>query len=290
VLAVVLYFSWEAAAYRGLYAYLAEWQFDHIGQDLPTFTFGILATLFAWPALRLFRRRRRRRRSLSRNATAAQRAAHAAQAERRDYESAIDASRDYMHFLYGFAAALAFAAMVAVIWTLFLPRLSGNAQEISIADTNPPEGAVRLSGTVDYGRIASFSRGILLVRRSELYAPIIPAGMKDVPVRYFVEFSPDERTGIRDGASLQRRSGILVRSDLPGALVRLYRYLGYDIGKPYYVLYASSMTIRWPYYMIAVQFALGALVFLITGLFQRRHMNDRIDDYDRLYGEGPYSV
>lgn len=289
VLAVVLYFSWEAASYRGIYAYLAEWQFDHIGQDLPTFTFGVLTILFAWPALRLFRRRRRRRRSLSRNATAAQRAAHAAQAERRDYEAAIDASRDYMHFLFGFAAALALAATIAVVWTLFLPQYSAKGPEISITDTNPPEGPVRLSGTVDYGRIASFGRGILLFQRSELYAPVIPAGMKDMPVRYFVEFSPEERAEIRDGSSLQRRSGILVRSDLPGALVRLYRYLGYDIGTPYYVLYASPMTIRWPYYMIAVQFLIGAVVFLITGIFQHRHMKDRLDDFERVYGEGPYA-
>jgi len=284
----VLYFSWEAAAYRGIYAYLAEWQFDHIGQDLPTFTFGVLTTLFAWPALRLFRRRRRRRRSLPRNATAEQRAAYAALSERRDYDAAIDSARDYMHFLYGFASSLAFAAAVALIWTLFLPRLAGNAQEISITDMHPPEGAVRMSGTVDYGRIASFSRGILLVRRSELYAPIIPAGAKNPTIRYFVEFSPDERSEIRDGASLKRRSGILVRSDLPGALVRLYRYLGYDIGAPYYVLYASSLTMRWSYYMIALQFTLGALIFLVAGLFQRKHMHERCDDYERRFGEPPF--
>jgi len=286
VIAVVLYFSWEAAAYRGLYAYLAEWQFDHIGQDLPTFTFGLLTTLFAWPALRLFGRRRRRR-SLPRNATPAQRAAYAAQAERRDHDAALDAARDYKHFLYGFAGALAFAAAVALIWPLFLPQVSPNAREISIADANPPEGAVRLSGTVDYGRIASFSRGILLVRRSELYAPIIPAGTNG-PIRYFVEFSPDERTGIRDGASLKHRAGILVRGDLPGALVRLYRYLGYDIDEPYYVLYASSMTMRWPYYMIALQFGIGAIVFVLVGLVQRRHVKLRARDYEHRFGEAPF--
>jgi hypothetical protein len=36
------------------------------------------------------------------------------------------------------------------------------------------------------------------------------------------------------------------------------------------VLYASAETIRWPYYLVAIQFAIGGLGFLVCALFQRR--------------------
>ena len=56
VLVVVLYFAWEAATYSGLFAILAEWQFDRLGQDLPTFNFCLLTMALAWPALLVLRR------------------------------------------------------------------------------------------------------------------------------------------------------------------------------------------------------------------------------------------
>ena len=287
VLVSVLYFSWESAAYRGIFAYLTEWQFDHIGQDLPTFTFGLLTTAAAWPALHLFRRRREDQQDLAEDATEAERAEALAREEFSDSLAAIDAARDYMHYLWGFTAALLLAAIVALLWTLALPRLEGPTRSVDIAGAEPKEGPAELVGTVAYGRIASFSRGILFVRRSELYAPILPPGGKRSDIRYFVEFSPDERALIHSGASLTRRRGILVRNDLPGALVRLYRYLGYYPATRYFVLYASSQTIRWPYYMIAAQFILGALTFVISALFQQRHLGKIVRIYQETYEGRP---
>jgi hypothetical protein len=55
VLVVVLYFAWEAATYRGLFAMLAEWQFDRLGQDLPTLNFCMLTMTLALPALAILR-------------------------------------------------------------------------------------------------------------------------------------------------------------------------------------------------------------------------------------------
>lgn len=265
VFTVVLYFSWEAATYSGLFAYLTEWQFDHIGQDLPTFTFGLLTTLLAWPALRLFRRRARRAEDDEEDG--------AARALQNDVAAAIDSSRDYFHWLSGFAAALGLAAAAALAYTLTLPTLEGSVREVRLSGiAEPAEGPVALVGTIGYGRVASFSRGILFLRRSELYAPVMPPGARRVGIRYFVEFNPDERAEIHGGIGLTRRRGILVRNDMPGALIRLYRYLGYLPADRYYVLYASAKTIRWPYYIFALQFGLGALVFAVAALFQRRHL------------------
>ena len=284
VMLSVLYFSWEAAAYRGIFAYLTEWQFDHIGQDLPTFTFGLLTTLVAWPALRLFRRKRTAQAELADDATDAQRSVADAREEFHDSIASVDAARDFMHYLLGFSAALLLATAVALLWTLALPRLEGPTRQVSIVGAEPAEGPAELVGTAGYGRIASFSRGILFIRRSELYAPILAFDGNRDNIRYFVEFSPDERQLIHSGSSLTRRRGILVRNDMPGALVRLYRYLGYYPAKRYFVLYASSATIRWPYYMIALQFGLGAAVFVVCALFQQRHMRKLLKLFEDRYG------
>jgi hypothetical protein len=65
---------------------------------------------------------------------------------------------------------------------------------------------------------------------------------------------------------------VLVRSDLPGALIRLYRYLGYRPAADYHVLYVSPITLRWPYYVVASQFLIGGLLFFVSAFWQRYHL------------------
>jgi hypothetical protein len=262
-LLVVLYFTWEIFSYRGLFALAAEWQFVHLGQDLPTFTFGALVFIFSWPVVLILRRNHR--------AAAAE--ASVADKDRQDLVAALDSARAYMHFLFGLTMSLAFAMVVALAWTLLLPSASGEPRSVNIAAGNPPEGVAAIEGTVNYGRLASFSRGILFLRRTSIYAPVVPEAGHDQPIRYFLEFLPGERADISNGGSVTHRQGILVRNDLPGGLRRLYLYLGYTPAPHYYVLYASPLTMRWPYYLAAIQLALGALAFLVAALFQRRRVN-----------------
>lgn len=277
VLVVVLYFAWEAASYRGLFAILAEWQFDRLGQDLPTFNFCLLTMTLAWPALAILRRRSVSDAELAENARARGLSDDDIEEEEweREAQLALFSAQDYMHFLLGFGAALGVAALVALLWTLTLPTGSETPKSFSPSVVNAPEpeeGSARIEGAVRYGRIASFNRGILFFNRTALFAPIIPPQGSDGRVRYFVEFLPVERPDIAAGATISHRTGILVHADLPGALVRLYRYLGYHPVENYYVLYASAATIRWPYYIIAAQFLLGGLLFGATGLGQLRHV------------------
>ncbi|NIJ06863.1 hypothetical protein FHS31_000445 [Sphingomonas vulcanisoli] len=284
VLVVVLYFSWEAASYRGLFAIMAEWQFDRLGQDLPTFNFCLLTMVFGWPALLILRRRRAR--ELDERDAVANRAliglddesvAHVLETRRLKREGALAllAARDYMHFLFGFTAALWFAAVMALLWTLALPSSMDNPRVYTPDSLQQPqihEGAAAFRGTLRYGRISSFSRGILFARRTALYAPLFPPKGANPDIRYFVEFLPAERPDIHSGSVITHREGVLVRSDLPGALIRLYRYLGYHPSPRYYVLYVNLATMRWPYYVIALQFLLGGATFLASGLWQRRHI------------------
>lgn len=284
VLLVVLYFSWEAASYRGLFAIMAEWEFDRLGQDLPTFNFCLLTMIFGWPALLVLRRRRVK--DLDARDAAAERALEGADAAyalqvregrraKREGALALLAARDYMHFLFGFTGALWFAAIIALLWTLALPNSMDNPRVYTPDSLQQPqihEGAAALRGTLRYGRISSFSRGILFARRTALYAPLFPPRGANPDIRYFVEFLPAERPDIHSGSVITHREGVLVRSDLPGALIRLYRYLGYHPSPRYYVLYVNLQTMRWPYYVIAMQFMMGGAAFLAFGLWQRRHI------------------
>lgn len=288
VLLVVLYFAWEAATYRGVFARLAEWQFDRLGQDLPTLNFSLLTLGLAWPALAILRRRRISE-SEHRAAWEQARARNLPDDElddeewEREVQLAIFSAQDYMHFLFGFAAALGIAAIVALLWTLTLPTGTEPPKSFtpsSLTSPAPEEGAARMEGSVRYGRIASFNRGILFFNRTALFAPILPPPGSDGRVRYFVEFLPIERPDISNDAVVSHREGILVHADLPGALIRLYRYIGYQPIEHYYVLYASGATIRWPYYIIAAQFLLGGLLFAATALWQWRHVRKLKADLD----------
>lgn len=296
VFIVVLYFSWEAASYRGLFAMIAEWEFDRLGQDLPTFNFVLLTMLLSWPALSILRRRRAREMMAEEEDTdileasggeteEALERAYVEQEERRETALAFHAARDYMHYLFGFTVALWLAALVSLLWTLTLPNSTADARAYipnSLSAQHPREGAARFDGTLRYGRIASFGRGILFARRTALYAPLFPPRGSDGRIRYFVEFLPAERPDIRSGSIISHRNGILVRSDLPGALIRLYRYLGYQPAPDYYILYVSLLTMRWPYYIIAAQFMLGGLIFLAAALWQRRHLRRLRREVTRL--------
>ena len=280
ILVVVLYFAWEAATYRGIFARLAEWQFDRLGQDLPTLNFCVLTMALAWPALIILRRRRitdGEHREAWQQAHARNLPAEELDDEEweREVQLALFSAQDYMHFLFGFAAALGIAAIVAVLWTFTLPTGQDPPKSFTPSALNQPdpaEGSARMEGAVRYGRIASFNRGILFFNRTALFAPILPPPGSDGRVRYFVEFLPIERPNISNDAVVSHREGILVHADLPGALVRLYRYIGYQPAEHYYVLYASAATIRWPYYIIAAQFLLGGLLFAATALWQWSHV------------------
>jgi hypothetical protein len=258
VVIVALYFLWEAASYNGLFARAAEWQLAHLGEYLPTLTFGLLVLLFGSPALLLFRRRKRAADEAPAPATAV-----------------VTVGARFMRFLFWIAGALAAAALASLLWTLTLPSSSGVPRDIVLgtaSDRAPSEGPARITGAIVYKRTAAFTQGLLVMRRGARYAPVFPPVEHDNVIRYFIELAPQDHVQPRMADAVVTRTGTLVRDNLPGAVVRLFRYVGYRVATPHYVLYASPLTMRWPYYVAAIEFALGALLFLIVGLFQRRHV------------------
>jgi hypothetical protein len=99
---------------------------------------------------------------------------------------------------------------------------------------------------------------------------MVAPGSTDQRIRYFVELLPREFG--RPQATINNRTGVLLRNHLPGSIIRLYRYAGYEVTPPVYTLYISSMTLRWPYYVTAIQLTLAALIALLAAFLQHRHL------------------
>ncbi|SEN61152.1 hypothetical protein SAMN05192583_3146 [Sphingomonas gellani] len=264
VLVVSLYFLWEADHYSGLYAWFAEWQFDLFGQYLPVLTYALLVIGFGWPAAWLLRARRR--------------------ADRRELsgrEAVVYTSSNFRRVLFAFAGGLAGAALVVLLWTLTLPRVAPPRQVVEVGSSlagDPAEGPVILRGRIDYARTSALAEDLLVTTKGMRFAPMFGSSGDDGrQIRYFVELLPSDLGRPRTVPTRSVRAGVLVRNRLPGSIVRLYRYAGYTVEKPFYVLFASNASIRRPYIVTAVQLALAALIALVAALFQHRHVR-RIGD------------
>lgn len=260
------YFLWEAIAYRGLYAVASEWQLDQFGRYLPVFTYACLVTILGLAPASLILRfgptteRERRRRT---------------------HVKAVRSSRALATGLFAFAILLLLAACASLIRGLAVPDIGTPSRVIDIGSPeslSPEEGHVVLRGRILYPRTSAFAQNLLLARRGIRFAPMVGLSDQGNYIRYFVELPgrTDVRTSFSD--MTQGRRGLLRKNALPGSIVRLYGYAGDTVEQPYFVLYTSSQTLRWPYYIMAVQFMLGALITGLAYLLHRRHMrDDRVD-------------
>lgn len=265
VLVVTLYFLWEAATYSGLYAWLSEVQFDRFGQYLPILTFALLVLLFASPAAWLLRRSPR---GAARGSIAGKPAESARAA-------AIASSVNFRRILLGFAGGLGAAAIICLLWTLALPGMAQPTRLIAVEQPAPrplTQGPAFVRGEILYSRTSAFTQNLFSRYRSVRFAPMVPLGSEEGAIRFFVELPPTVPGAQLPTDAVTTRPGILMRDSLPGSIVRLYRYAGYKVERPYYVLYSSTLTMRWPYYVAAGQLAAAALLTLIAALIQHRHV------------------
>lgn len=263
VLVVLLYFLWETLQYRGLYASLAEWQFDQFGQFAPTLTFALPVLLFASPALLLLRDRHQRD--------------DPRYAQRTSADAAYVSAMRFRQLLFVVASALLSAAVVVAIVSL-TRSVDRHSDRIVVADATTVQGVesgpATLRGSILFDRTAAFAQNLLITRRGVRFAPIIAPGSRDdtPDIAYFVELEPRDTAKIDRIPQVEDRTGMLVRNNLPGAIERLYRYAGLRISRPYFVLYNSTRTMRAPYLVVSVQLALAGLVMLVAGLLQTLHL------------------
>lgn len=253
---VILYFLWETLGYRGIYARVAEWQFDQFGHYFPMFNYGLLVLLFASPVFwlaRLSPRSKRRGEAIHR---------------------ALATGNRFRIFLLALAGIFGAAALGTVLWTVTLPAMSAPTDHVSAGSSQAgvKTGPATLSGHILYSRTSAYSQTILLKKRGVRFAPVLATSPGNRAIQYFIELAPSDVFVEDAGDKVSTRAGVLMPNSLPGSIVLLYRYAGYDVANPYYVLYTSPKTIRWPYYLAALQLLTAALISLIAALLQHRHV------------------
>lgn len=255
---VSLFLLWQAAYYRGIMSLVGEWQFNAFGRHYPTFNYVVLVFLLCLPGYLLFLRPRDKA------------------PDERSRTALLRSAQTFLKALVGVAAGLGGVLLLVLLLLLLLPRDSGEVQRIDLGRSglaDVREGPTILAGAIIYERTAGFDEDLLVVRRSFRFAPIIGPQEDGGDLRFFVQFAPvnaSTRGGVRQVRGVLRREG------LPGEVIRLFRYAGYRIEEPHYVLFTEPAAMRWPYWTAVAQFAVGGLLALLFALLQRRRIR-RVD-------------
>lgn len=261
---------WQSINYSGVIAVLAEWQFDAFGRYYPALTCVLVIMILSVPAFILLLRPAKKGPS--------------SDPKVRVWRS----SRDFLNGLVAVGGGMALLAIGMLVAMLFLPGPGGEIQQIMLdrpATALPREGATTLNGAIVYDRTAAFDTDQFLTARSARYAPIVAPGARDPNLQFFVELPPVDQATRRGATSM---TGILKRGALPGEIVQLYRYAGYRVEQPFYVLHSGMASLRRPYLVVAAQLAIGALVALLFGLIQwRRERRLHREAVDRKSGLTP---
>jgi hypothetical protein len=268
VVLVALFLLWQATSYAGLMSLVGEWQFNAIGRQYPTFNYVFLVFLLCLPGYLIFLRPRRRgSNELVQAAT-------------------LRSARALSTILFAAAGGLAAAALVVLIAMLFLPRDSGPRQQINLVRSTavaPIEGPATITGAVIYERTAGLDENLLLASRNFRFVPVVSPRQSPGELTFFIELAPDDDRARNGGATI---SGVLQRDGLPGEIVRLFRYAGYQVQEPNWVLFTDPAAMRWPYLTLMAQFVIASLCALGFGLVQRRRVQ-RIDrDIQRVVQSG----
>ena len=252
---VTVLFVWELVNYRGVVAFFAEWQFGLFGHAYPLISFLVPIIILASPGLILFWRARRRK-SEERLASATVRSAVA-----------------FQKMLVSVAASFGVGALIFLLASLNIEASPDLAERIDLAKpviSVPAEGQATITGSLLYTQTAALNQDLVFMRSSQRFAPIVPPGANANDLQFFVELpasaTPESMRGISSV------SGILQRNALPGELVRLYRYAGFRVEPPYYVLFLSKESIAWPQQRMAIELLLISLVFAVLSLLQRRRI------------------
>lgn len=261
---VSLVFFWQLVQYDGLIERLAEWQFSTFGYFNPSITYLALVALLASPGLLVFLRVRHR------------------DSEQRLAVATLRSAIVFRRVVLGLSAACFAAAIVTLLMLLTLPTSVGAVRQIDLGQpvvTLPQEGPTTIDGRILYDRTAVLGEDLVVAHRTLLIAPMLSPTSANADLQFFVELPPetDTQTGAVQSRAAQNRgassmTGILKRNALPGEIVALFRYAGYRIEPPYYVLFAGKASMRWPYYEIAGELALVALLFLALGVWQHRRI------------------
>lgn len=252
---VAVIFAWQFVHYRGIVALVSEWQFGLFGRAYPLLGFLVPTALLASPGLILFWRARKRK------------------SDERLAGATIRSAVAFARVLFGVAAWFGLAALVFLIASF---NVSGNpdlGQRIDLAKpliAVPVEGQTTITGSLLYAQTAALDQNVIFIRKSQRFAPIVAPAAATNDLQFFVELPVSANAeSVRQISSVR---GILQRNALPGEIVRLYRYAGFRVEEPYYVVFLDKQSIAWPRQRTAILLLLIGSVFGVLGLLQRRRI------------------
>lgn len=251
---VVSILVWQAYAYRGPFAAMAEWQFRQWDKMFPVATIILVTFLLQIPLLILIGLRlRQRRRKFG--------PAGGALVIRREKLAA---------GVVGFTSGIALLA--ALMLTILGFTVGGISEKASITASisdgkTHVNQMVRMRGLARLDRIGFYRERVLITGRDLWVAPLL-SSTDDRTIRYFVEVP---RGTEASPAELRNVTGIVRRSAVPGGLRKLYEYEGYSVPQPAYVLFTSRASARWPFFNAAIDLVIVAIVGLLVVILLRSH-------------------
>lgn len=256
-LVITLGLFWQLVTYRGVIAVLAEWQFNTLGEYYPFLTY-VLLTLTTFSPLVIWAMVRARRHDGNR-----------ARSEAESQPNGRSHSLVPVRLLGAGAAVALLSALCALLIAIIAPTRDRAPATIDVSDIGLipiGEGPIAITGRTLYERTAGFDENILFFRHSGRFAPMIAPGkiVGEAPLRLFIELPADQRE--TDPPAIATRVGLLRKGGLPGEVIRLYRYAGFDLGDPYYVLFSSRRSLQWPMLQVAGQCGAMALLLIMSML------------------------
>ncbi len=257
---VGLFFFWESVEYKGLTGWLAEIQFAYLGTYFPVVTYLLFVALFSIPLFiyALYRRRQERKQ---------------ADPNERAGGRALAASTRRMRTLFGVAAGVGVAALIALLVTLFLPDSKGGTQRIVVgseASLSPAEGPSSLAGNHNLRLTARHTVALPFLGRDTYFVPVSGSVGNQRIVHYFAE---TERLGEKPFYFAPVKEGVLRKNGLPGEIMALYKNVGLSVGAPHYVLYKNRDSMRSRHVMVTAQLTLLAILIALLGFIQQWRRN-----------------
>lgn len=248
---VALGLSWQLFEYRGLMAYLAEWQFNNLGRFYPLVTIALLTLLIEIPLIIVLISRSRSARTeylLIEEPTAL-----------------LTRSRLAYRELLFVAAAIGFSALVLGLYASTIGLTVTGKQFNATAAQGPiPSGTrVQMTGALRLDRIALYRSDSLFFDRSLKVAPLQTG--PNQPIRFLVEVDARQPEPVRNG----KIGGVAASAAVPGPLISLYRNAGFRMAQKPTLIVASIDTVRMPYVRTAWTLAIIALLMFAVGMAER---------------------
>ena len=263
-LVVTLGLSWQLFAYRGLMAYLAEWQFNHLDRFYPLVTIALLTLLIELPLIIVLISRSRSRRTEHLLA--------------KQPGALLTRSKLAYRELMAVAAGVALASVAIAIYANSI-GLTATENPINVTTSNgniAPGSRVQATGTLRLDRIALYESDSLFFARSLRVAPLQTA--PNQPIRFLVEVAANQP----EPARTSKIMGVAASAAVPRPIVSLYTNAGFSMVQRPTLVVTTIETVRMPFIWTAWTLAVISLLIFALGMAERywfKNLNRQYADW-----------